>query len=285
MLRKTTTVLVLATVILLSSSLVQSKPQRFIKVSNSNRRHDLDSIFTTTTSSPQPIQQQQINVTDLLSNPNFATFLNEFNKYVQATQSNEKATTTTTNTTPLLLPQSSNVIRAGRQHYQTTTTIASPSFIYQPNNGYFEIAKEPKIKQKSRRITTKATTTTSTIRPQYNLIATHLNTTPNPIIQSKNLELAVFDDVLEQSTPLSRESTVTTNNDNNDFDEALFRKQAETAQYKFASNVDDTINGNLHEREEVRDGLNVRGKYSYSDGFYKRTVHYEADDKGYRVIK
>lgn len=25
--------------------------------------------------------------------------------------------------------------------------------------------------------------------------------------------------------------------------------------------------------------------YSYSDGFFKRTVHYEADEGGYRVVK
>lgn len=69
------------------------------------------------------------------------------------------------------------------------------------------------------------------------------------------------------------------------FDEQEFRRQAESAKYKFASEIDDEINGNLHQREEVRDGLAVKGKYSYSDGYYKRTVHYEADDKGYRVVK
>ncbi len=33
------------------------------------------------------------------------------------------------------------------------------------------------------------------------------------------------------------------------------------------------------------DGLALKGVYSYSDGFYKRTVHYVADENGYRVIK
>lgn len=67
--------------------------------------------------------------------------------------------------------------------------------------------------------------------------------------------------------------------------EEIFRDQAKNAKYEFASDVVDDINGNDHQREEVRDGLKVVGKYSYRDGYYKRTVHYEADDKGYRVVK
>lgn len=66
---------------------------------------------------------------------------------------------------------------------------------------------------------------------------------------------------------------------------ALFRKQAEEAKYSFESSIDDGINGHQHTRTEVRDGLKVVGMYSYSDGFFKRTVHYEADDKGYRITK
>jgi hypothetical protein len=53
--------------------------------------------------------------------------------------------------------------------------------------------------------------------------------------------------------------------------------------YEFSSNIEDHINDLMQQRDEVRDGLNVKGSYSYSDGYYKRTVHYEADDKGYRV--
>ncbi|XP_065171425.1 uncharacterized protein [Atheta coriaria] len=60
--------------------------------------------------------------------------------------------------------------------------------------------------------------------------------------------------------------------------------QNESAQYQFASNVEDHINDQSQQRVEVRDGLNVKGMYSYSDGYFKRTVQYEADDKGYRVI-
>lgn len=67
--------------------------------------------------------------------------------------------------------------------------------------------------------------------------------------------------------------------------EETLRRQAESAVYEFASNVDDRITGNQHRREEVREGLNVEGEYSYSDGYYRHTVRYVADDKGYRIVK
>ncbi|KAF6214863.1 hypothetical protein GE061_009607 [Apolygus lucorum] len=63
------------------------------------------------------------------------------------------------------------------------------------------------------------------------------------------------------------------------------RKQAENAMYSFASSVSDTVNDSSQSRQEVRDGLKLKGMYSYSDGFFKRTVHYEADEGGYRVVK
>lgn len=62
-------------------------------------------------------------------------------------------------------------------------------------------------------------------------------------------------------------------------------EQNRSAKYAFNSVVSDTIFDNSHVREEVRDGLKLAGLYSYSDGFYKRTVHYVADENGYRVIK
>ncbi|KAF5286196.1 hypothetical protein FQA39_LY16366 [Lamprigera yunnana] len=71
----------------------------------------------------------------------------------------------------------------------------------------------------------------------------------------------------------------------NDYEEMIFREQAANAKYSFTSQIDDSINGNQHEREEERDGLAVKGKYSYSDGYVKRTVFYEADENGYRVVK
>lgn len=69
------------------------------------------------------------------------------------------------------------------------------------------------------------------------------------------------------------------------FDQELFQHQAENARYSFNSAVTDTINDQENVRQETRDGLNLRGLYSYSDGYFKRTVHYEADENGYRVVK
>lgn len=62
-------------------------------------------------------------------------------------------------------------------------------------------------------------------------------------------------------------------------------EQNKNAKYSFNSVVSDTIYDNSHVREEVRDGLKLAGLYSYSDGFFKRTVHYVADENGYRVVK
>ncbi|XP_060533711.1 uncharacterized protein LOC132706398 [Cylas formicarius] len=61
------------------------------------------------------------------------------------------------------------------------------------------------------------------------------------------------------------------------------RKQNEAARYEFSSNIDDHISDLTHQRSETREGLAVRGMYSYSDGYYQRTVHYEADQNGYRI--
>lgn len=58
-----------------------------------------------------------------------------------------------------------------------------------------------------------------------------------------------------------------------------------TAHYSFTSDVKDDINDNHMSRSETRDGSTLKGMYSYSDGFFKRTVHYIADENGYRVIK
>lgn len=53
--------------------------------------------------------------------------------------------------------------------------------------------------------------------------------------------------------------------------------------YQFSSDVEDHINDLTQQRSETRDGLLVKGSYSYSDGYYRRTVNYEADENGYRV--
>ncbi|XP_023718820.1 AP2-associated protein kinase 1 isoform X1 [Cryptotermes secundus] len=67
--------------------------------------------------------------------------------------------------------------------------------------------------------------------------------------------------------------------------EELFQKQARNAKYSFNSAINDNIMDNTQIRQEERNGLELFGYYSYSDGFYKRTVHYKADEHGYRVTK
>lgn len=69
-------------------------------------------------------------------------------------------------------------------------------------------------------------------------------------------------------------------------EERLLREeQNRNAHYSFGTSIDDQINDHSIQREEVRDGLALRGMYSYSDGYFKRTIHYEADENGYRVVK
>lgn len=63
------------------------------------------------------------------------------------------------------------------------------------------------------------------------------------------------------------------------------REQAQNAHYSFETMVNDSINDNAISRQETRNGLALKGMYSYSDGFFKRTIHYEADENGYRVVR
>lgn len=65
----------------------------------------------------------------------------------------------------------------------------------------------------------------------------------------------------------------------------LQQEQAENAHYTFGTSIDDTINDHAIHRQETRSGLALKGMYSYSDGYFKRTIHYEADENGYRVVK
>lgn len=60
---------------------------------------------------------------------------------------------------------------------------------------------------------------------------------------------------------------------------------ARNAQYSFATAVDDGIQDQSQIRQETRDGTKVTGTYAYSDGYFKRTVNYEADENGYRVVR
>lgn len=52
--------------------------------------------------------------------------------------------------------------------------------------------------------------------------------------------------------------------------------------FEFKKNLKKKENYNL---DLYRDGLSLTGMYSYSDGFFRRTVHYAADEGGYRVTK
>ncbi|XP_055905136.1 cuticle protein 7 [Eupeodes corollae] len=61
--------------------------------------------------------------------------------------------------------------------------------------------------------------------------------------------------------------------------------QNESAHYSFDSSVNDDINDQALQRTETRDGTKVEGSYSYSDGYVRRTVHYVADENGYRIVK
>ncbi|KXJ70014.1 uncharacterized protein LOC109413078 [Aedes albopictus] len=70
-----------------------------------------------------------------------------------------------------------------------------------------------------------------------------------------------------------------------DDDESLEEIQAKSAHYSYDSSITDTISDQTVQRQETREGLALKGMYAYSDGFYKREVHYVADDKGYRVVK
>lgn len=60
--------------------------------------------------------------------------------------------------------------------------------------------------------------------------------------------------------------------------------QAAHAVYNFATSIVDGIMDNTQLRSETRDGLKLNGSYSYSDGFFRRTVNYVADEDGYRVV-
>lgn len=63
------------------------------------------------------------------------------------------------------------------------------------------------------------------------------------------------------------------------------QEAAQNARYYFSSDVEDQINDLTQHRDELRDGLKVRGSFSYSDGFLRRQVNYEADENGYRIIR
>lgn len=97
-----------------------------------------------------------------------------------------------------------------------------------------------------------------------------------PIVERFQGQDIVNDEVLPEYRPPHVETE----------EERLLREeQAKNAHYTFGTTIDDSINDHSIHRQETRDGLAVTGMYSYSDGFFKRIIHYLADQDGYRVTK
>lgn len=99
----------------------------------------------------------------------------------------------------------------------------------------------------------------------------------------QQVDNVVFTENVETSRALNT-------NEDIEAEEARLRRlreeeEAKNAHYSFSSSVQDTIYDNAIQRSETRDGLALTGMYSYSDGFFRRTVHYQADQDGYRVVK
>lgn len=184
-------------------------------------------------------------VQELLENPDFLEFFEEFQKQVKNRRTTTTTTTTTTTEAPVFFP---------KLQAQTTESDLHQHFFGQTEKPKARRRSKPKNQKRIKATESPVTTTTSV--PTYILSGAKSSKRVSPKVDSKD-----------------------------GFDEKIFRKQAESAKYEFASETDDTINSNFHQRQEVRDGLAVKGQYSYSDGYFKRTVHYEADDKGFRVIK
>lgn len=105
---------------------------------------------------------------------------------------------------------------------------------------------------------------------------------PAPSVKTSRRQHVAAAKALE--TP--RKSLIDDNAETEDEEERLLReqKEAQSAHYSFGSSIQDTINDHAIVRQETRDGVALKGMYSYSDGFYTRTVHYEADENGYRVV-
>lgn len=100
-----------------------------------------------------------------------------------------------------------------------------------------------------------------------------------PATQEVQVDSVVFPEVTEARPAIKNERNI------DDLEKERQQEEAKNAHYSFSSSVQDTINDNTIVRSESRDGLALMGMYSYSDGFFKRTVHYQADENGYRVVK
>lgn len=111
---------------------------------------------------------------------------------------------------------------------------------------------------------------------QFEPIHTHVGTRRPPTTRPQRIQ---------QRVQVADDLTLTETEQERLLREQREREQAESAQYSFGTNIQDSINDHSISRQEERNGLALRGMYSYSDGFFKRTIHYEADENGYRVVK
>lgn len=126
------------------------------------------------------------------------------------------------------------------------------------------------------------TTTTTTLRPNFVAIPAKPEVDTSVVRSVLNRQnFATVPTAIPTTFPTTtRPRTTTEPATSEEIDD-----QNRSAFYKFGTSVHDTINDHEHVRQEVREGLALKGMYSYSDGYFRRTVHYEADEGGYRVVK
>lgn len=146
---------------------------------------------------------------------------------------------------------------------------------------------------------TTTTTTTTTTTPYPVIYETRRSSPRRPVAQIAPIAPTVPPTSIRAPTRRRRpqsnvvenrfENTKIENNEpltEDDEEARLYREeQARNAHYSFGTSIDDSINDHSIHRQETREGLALKGMYSYSDGYFKRTIHYEADENGYRVVK
>jgi len=154
-------------------------------------------------------------------------------------------------------------------HQQQPTqgaTRTKPSFVQTFNAQQFSAQTQPLTQQQSNGKATSFQMQNSQQETVHEIKSTQLQQ------QQRSQKKTVHNQQTEDVTTLSPE-------------DELFQEQARNAKYSFDSTINDNIMDNNQVRQEKRNGLALTGLYSYSDGFYKRTVHYKADEHGYRVTK
>jgi len=154
-------------------------------------------------------------------------------------------------------------------HQQQPTqgvTRTPPSFVQTFNSQQFSTQTQPLTQQQSNGEATSFQMQNSQQETVHEIKSTQLQQ------QQRSQMKTVHNQQTEDVTTLSPE-------------QELFQEQARNAKYSFDSTINDNIMDNNQVRQEKRNGLALTGLYSYSDGFYKRTVHYKADEHGYRVTK